>query len=154
MTAHQAPLSSTVSQRLLKFFSIKSVILSNHRILFHPLLLLSSVFLVSLLFTSGGQSIGISATASLLPMNDYSECLTGLISLQYNRLSRVLSSTTIQKHQFFCVQPFLWSSSHIYLTTGKNIALTRQAFVDKVVPLLFNMLSGFVIACFSRSKHS
>ena len=67
-------------------------------------------------FTSGGQSIGASASASLLPMDIqgwFPLELTGLISLLYQSLSRVFSSTTIQKHQFFCAQPSLWSSSHI-----------------------------------------
>ena len=67
--ARQAPLSSTISQCLLKFMSVESVMLSNHLILCHTLLLLPSVFPVSQLFTSGGQSIGASASALVLPMN-------------------------------------------------------------------------------------
>ena len=66
-------------------------------------------------------------------------------------LSRVFSSTTIQKHRFFGIQPSLWSSSH--MTTGKTIAFIRQTFVDKVMSLLFNILSRFVIAFLPRSKH-
>ena len=68
------------------------------------------------LFKSGGQSIGASALASVLPMNilDWFPLgLTGLISLQSKGLSRVFSSTTVQKHQFFGAQPSLWSNSHI-----------------------------------------
>ena len=67
------------------------------------------------LFTSGGQSIG--ASASVLPMNiqDWFPLgLTGLISLKFKGLSRVLSSTTVQKHQFFGTQLSLWSNSHIH----------------------------------------
>ena len=80
--------------------------------------------------------------------------LTGLISLLYKGLSRVFSSTTVQKHQFFDTQPSLWSNSHIpYMTTGKTIALTRQTFVGKVMSLLFNMLSGFFIAFLPKSNH-
>ena len=74
----------------------------------------SGSFPVSQLFTSGGQSIGDSA--SVLPMN-IQHCfplgLTGVISLQSKGLSRVFSNTTVQKHQFFGAQPSLWSSSHI-----------------------------------------
>ena len=69
---------------------------------------------MSQLFTSGGQSIG--ASASVLPMNIqgwFPLGLTGLIFLQSKRLSRVFSSTTIRKHQFFSTQPSLWSNSHI-----------------------------------------
>ena len=73
---------------------------------------------------------------------------TGLISLQCKGLSRVFSNTTVQKHQFFGVQPSLWSSSHICTwLLEKNKALTIQIFVSKVMSLLFNMLSRFVIAC-------
>ena len=67
-------------------------------------------------FASGGQSIGASTSASVLPMNTqgwFSLGLTGLISLLSRGLSRVFSSTTIQKHQFFGTQPSLWSNSHI-----------------------------------------
>ena len=53
--------------------------------------------------------------------------------------TRVFSSTTLQKHQFFSTQPSSQSNSHPYMTTGKTIALTRQVFVGKVIPLLFNI---------------
>ena len=67
--------------------------------------------------------------------------LTGLISLLSKGVSRVFSSTTVQRYQFFSTQPFLLSSSHPYMTIGKNIALTIWTFVGKVTALLFNMLS-------------
>ena len=76
----------------------------------------SGSFPVSLLFTSGGQSIGASPSASVLPMNIQSWFplrLTGLISLQFKGLSKVFSSTTVWKHQFFGTQPPFWSSSHL-----------------------------------------
>ena len=76
----------------------------------------SGSFLMSQLFTSGGQSIGALALASVLPMNIqdlFPLGLTGLISLQPNGLPRVFSNTTIQKHQLFGAQPSLWSSSQI-----------------------------------------
>ena len=97
----------------------------------------SGSFPMSQFFASGGQSIGASASASVLPMNIqgwFPLRLTGLISLQSKRLSRVLSNTTVQKHQFYGAQPSLWSNSHnLYMTTRKTIALTIQPFVRKVM---------------------
>ena len=78
----------------------------------------SGSFLVSRLFASGGQTMGVSASASVLPMNIqdwFSLGLTDLISLQSKGLSRVSSNTTVQKHQFFSAQTYLWSSSHIHI---------------------------------------
>ena len=94
----------------------------------------SRSFLMSQLFASGGPSIGVSASASVLPMNiqDWFPLgLTGLISLQSKRLSTVFSSTTVQKH-FFVIQPSLWLNLHLYMTTGKAIALTIRTFVVNV----------------------
>ena len=88
-----------------------------------PLLLLPSVFPSIKAFSnesvlpSGGQNIGVSASAAVLPMNIHDWFplwLTGLISLQSKGLSRVFSNTTVQKHQFFGAQPSLWSNSHIH----------------------------------------
>ena len=96
----------------------------------------SGSFPMSQLFTSGGQSIGVSASASVLPVNtqDWSPLgWTGWISLQSKGLSRVFSNTTVQKHQFFrCSAFFTVQLSHPYMTTGKTIALTRQTLVGKV----------------------
>ena len=111
---------------------------------------------MSRLFESGGQRIGVSASASVLPMNIqdwFPLWLTGLISLQSKGLSRAFSSTTVQKHQFFGTQPSLWSNSHTYMTTGKTITLTIWTFTGKVLSLLFNMLCKFVITFLPRSKH-
>ena len=112
---------------------------------------------MSQFFASGGQSIGVSASASVLPMNIhdwFSLGWTGWISLQSKGLLRVFSNTTVQKNQFFGTQLSLQSSSHIhYMTTGKTIALTRWTFVGKVMSLLFNMLSRLVIDFLPRSKH-
>ena len=107
--AHQASLSFTISQSLLKLMSIELVMPFNHLILCYPLLLLPSIFPsgsfpMSQFFASGGQSIGVSALAPVLPLNiqDWlSLRLTGWISFQSKGLSRVFSNTTIQKHQFF-----------------------------------------------------
>ena len=77
----------------------------------------SGSFQMSQLFTSGGQSIGVSASASVLPMNIqdwFSLGLTGWISLQSKGLSRVFSNTTVQKHQFFSAQLSLYFSVHIH----------------------------------------
>ena len=116
--AHQSSLSFTISQSLLKLMSIESVMPSNRLILCHLLLLPSifssiRVFSNEMAFCIGGQSIG--APASVLPINI--QCwfplgLTGLILL-FKGLSRVFSSTTDWKPEFFSAQPSLWSRSHI-----------------------------------------
>ena len=83
-------------------------------------------FPVSQFFTSGGQSIGVSASASVLAMNiqDWFPLgLSDLIFLQSKRLLRVFSNTTVQKHQFFDTQPSLVQFSHLYMAIGKTIAL-------------------------------
>ena len=123
--AHQASLSFTISQSLIKLMSIESVMPSNCLILYCPFLLLPSVFpsirvlsRTSQLVTSGGQTIGASASTSVLLMNiqDWLPLeSTGLISLQSKGLSRVFSNTIVQKHQFFGVQPSLCSNSHIHM---------------------------------------
>ena len=77
--------------------------------------------------------------------------MTAFISLLSRGLSGVFSSTTVQRHQFFGILPSLRSSSH-NCTTGKTIALTIQTFVGRVMTLLFNTLSRFVIAFLPRSK--
>ena len=77
----------------------------------------SGAFLISQYFALGGQSIGVSASASVFPMNiqDWFPLgLSDLISLQSKGLSRVFSSTTVQKHHFFGAQLFLWPNSHIH----------------------------------------
>ena len=134
--------------------SIESVMPSNHLILCCPLLFLPSifpsirVFSVSQLFTTGGQSIGALASASVLPMNIqgwFPSGLTGLILLSKG-LSRVFSSTAVQKHQFFGAQSsFLIQLSYLYMTTGKTITLALWAFVGKVMSLLFFFPQLFVM---------
>ena len=123
ITARQASLSITNTRSSFKLMSIESVMPSSHLILCHLLLLLPPippsirVFSMSQLFEWGGQSIGVSASASVLPMNtqDWSPLeWTGWIFLQSKGLSRVFSNTIVQKHQFFGTQPSLWSNSHIH----------------------------------------
>ena len=122
-TAGQASLSITNSWSPPKPMSIESVMPSNHLILCHPFsscpqsFPASWFFQMSQLFASGGQSTGISASASVLPMNiqDWSPLgWTGWISLQSKGLSRVFSNTTVQKHQFFGTQRSSQSNSHIH----------------------------------------
>ena len=110
IAAHQASLSITNSRSLLKLMSIESVMPSNHLILCRPLLLPPTifpsirVFSNESFFASGGQSIRVSASTSVLPMNiqDWFPLRwTGWISLQSKGLSRDFSNITVQKHQFF-----------------------------------------------------
>ena len=121
--ARQASLSITNSQSLLKLMSIESVMSANHLILCHPFLLLPSIFPNIRVFSK--ESVLCikwpkywSFSFSISPSGEYSGLislgLTGLISLQSKGLSRVFSNTTVQKHQFFSTQLFLYSNSHIH----------------------------------------
>ena len=106
----------------------------------------SGSFQMSQLFAWGGQSTGVSASTSVLPMNTQNWSpleWTGWISLQSKGLSRVFSNTTVQKHQFFGTQPSSQSNTHPYMTTGKTIALTRRTFVGKVMSLLLICYLGW-----------
>ena len=136
--AHQAPLSFTISQSLLKLMSTELVMLSNHLILCRPLLILPSIFPSISVFSNElalhirYQSIG--ASTSVLPMNT---------QIQHHNLK-----ASILRHlAFFVVQ-----LSHLSMTTGKTIALTIWTFVSKVMSLLFNTLSRFSISFLPRSK--
>ena len=121
--ACQASLSLTNSRSLLKLMSIESVMPSSHLILCRPLLLLPPIPPSIRVFSNesalhiGGQSTGVSASASVLPMNiqDWSPLgWTVWISMQSKGQSRVFSNTTVQKHQFFGTQLSLWSNSPIH----------------------------------------
>ena len=104
---------------------------------------------------SPGQSTGVSASISVLPMNtqDWSPLgWTGWNSMQSKGLSRVFSNITVQKHRFFGTQLLHSPTLTSILTIGKTIALTRWTFVGKVMSLLFNMLSTLVITFLPRSK--
>ena len=116
----------------------------------------SGSFPVSQFFTSGGQSIGVSASASVLPKNiqDWFPLgWTGWISLQSKGFSKSLlqqhssKASILRRSAFFIVQ-----LSHPCMTTGKTIALTRWTFIGKVTSLLFNMLCRLVITFLPRSK--
>ena len=142
MAARQASLSFTVSWSLV--MSIGLVMLINHPILSHPLLLLPSIspasgsLPVSWLFTLGGQRIGASTSASVLPMNT-------LISFRIDWLDLAVQGTLkniLQHHNsktsiLWCSVFFMVQLSYPYMTIGKTIALTRWSFVSKVISLLF-----------------
>ena len=151
--AHQASLSFSITQSLLKFTSFESVILSNHLILCCPQSFLASgSFPLSWLFVSSSQSTGASASASVLLMSIqgwFPLWLTGLISSVSKELSRVFCSTTIWKYQFFSAQLSLWFNSHI--CTCETIVLTVQPFISKVMSLILNILSRFVTAFLLRN---
>ena len=112
---------------------------------------------MSLFFKSSGQSIRVSASSSVLPMN-----YSGLISFRMDWLDLLAVQGTLKSllQHHSSKASILWHSaffivqlSHPYMTTGKTIALTRWTFVGKVLCLLFNMLSSFVITFLPRSKH-
>ena len=140
--------------------SIKSVMASNYLILCYPLLLLPSIF-PSIRVFSNESVLRIRWTKywsfSFIPPNEYSGLISyridgfDLLAVQWTLKSfpqhHNSKASVLQHSTFFIVQ-----LSHPYMTTGKTIALTRQTFVSKVMFLLFNMLSRFVIASLSRSK--
>ena len=145
--APQASLSFTNSQSLLKLMSIESVMPSNHLILFCTLLLPPSTFPIIRVFSnesvlhSGGQNIGVSASASVLPMDiqdGFPLGLTGLISLAVQgTLKSLLQHHSSKASIHLCSAFFMVQLAHPYMTTGKNIALTRWTFVGKVMSLCF-----------------
>ena len=156
-------LSITNSWSLLKLMSIKSVMLSNHLILWSPLLLLPTIFPNIRVFSNESVlhirwPVYWSFSFSISPSNEYS----GLISFRMDWLDLLaiqgtlkslpqyhsLKASILQHSAFFIVQ-----LSHPYLTIENTIALTRRNFVSKIMSLLFNMLSRLVITFLPRSKH-
>ena len=117
----------------------------------------SESFPMSQLFARGGQSTGVSASASVLPINtqdwlvsfrmDWLDLLAVQGTLKSLLQHHSSKASILKRSAFFTVQ-----LSHPYTTTGKTIALTRRTCVDKVIPLLFNMLSRLVITFLPRSK--
>ena len=160
--AGQASLPITNSQSLLKLMSIESVMPSNHLILCGPLLLPPSIFPTIRVFSNESvlhirQPNYWSFSFSIRPSNEYS----GLISFRMDWLDLLTVQGTrkslLQHHSstaliFQHSASFMVQLSHPYMTTGKIIALTRQTFVSKVMSLLFNMLSRFVIVFLPRSR--
>ena len=160
--AWQASLSTTNSWSLLKFMSIESVMPSNHLILCRPLLLLPSIS-PSLRDFSNESVLHInwpkywSFSFNISPSNEYSRLISfriywlDLLAVQGTLKSLFQyhsSKASILWHSAF----FIVQLSHPYMSTGKTIALTRQAFVGKVIFLLFHMLSRLVTTFLLRSK--
>ena len=160
--AHQASLSITNSRNLPKPMCIESVMHSNHLILCHPLHLPPSIF-PSIRVFSNESALHIrwpkywSFSFSISPSNEH----PGLISFRMDWLDLLAVQGTLksllQHHSskasiFRCSAVFIVQLPHPYMTTGKTIALTRWTFVDKVMSLLYNMLSRLVITFLPRSK--
>ena len=142
--------------------SIESVMPSNHLFLFRPLLLLPSIF-PSIRVFSNESTLCIrcpkywSLSSSISPSNEH----PGLISFRMEWLDLLAVQGTLksllQHHSskasiLLCSAFFIVQLLHPYMTTGKNIALTRWTFVGKVMSLLLNMLSRWVTTFFPRSK--
>ena len=115
----------------------------------------SGSFQMSQFFASSGQSIGVSASTSVLPVNMqvwFPLGWTGWISLQAKTLKSLLQHHSSKASILRCSAFFIVQLSHPYITTRKTIALTRWTFVGKVMSLLFNVLSKLAIAFLPRSK--
>ena len=159
----QASLFFTISWSLLNLMSVESVMPSNHLILCCPLLLLPSIF-PSIRVFSNESVICIkwpkywSFSFNISPSNEHPQLIPfsmdwlDLLAVQ-GTLKSLLQhhslKASIAWHSAFFIIPL----SHPYVTTGKTIALTRRTFVEKVMSLLFNMLSRLVITFLPRSKH-
>ena len=110
---------------------------------------------MSQFFASGSQKIGVSASTSVFPMNIWTDFLEdGLVGSPCSPSDSQESSPTPQfkSTNYLTLSLLMVQFSHPYMTTGKTIALTIRTFVSKVMSLLFNMLSRFVIAFLPRSK--
>ena len=159
--ARQASLSFTTSQSLLKLVSIELMMPSSHLVLCCPLLLLPSVF-PSVRVFSNELALHIwspkywSFSSSINLSNEFS----GLISFRIDWFDLLAVQGTLKsllqhhssKASILQCSAFIVQLSHPYMTTGKAIALTMWTFVDKVLSLLFNTLSRFVIVFLLRSK--
>ena len=160
--AHQASLSITNSQSLLKLTSVESVVPSNHLILCRPLLLWPSICPRIRVFSN--ESVlpfrwpkYWSFSFSIRPSNEYLGPISfridwfDLLAMQRtfkNLLQHHSSKAPVSRHSAF----FMVHLSHAHVTNGKTIALTRWTFVGKVMSLLFKMLSRLVIGFLPRSK--
>ena len=115
----------------------------------------SGSFSIRRLFTSGGKSIGPSASASVLPMNiqDWLPLvLIGLISFCPGDAQQLSTAPQLEESVLWCSAFVMAQISHLYMTTGKIIALTRSSFVGIAMSLIFNTLSRFATDLFPRSK--
>ena len=160
--AHQASLSISNSWNLLKLMSIEWVMPSNHLILCYPLFLLPSIF-PSIRVFPNESTLCIrgpkywSFSFSISPFSEY----LGLISFRIDWFDLLVAQRTLksllQYHSskasiLWCSTFFIVQLLHPYMTTGKTVALTRQTFAGKVMSLLFNLLSRWVITFPPRSK--
>ena len=140
--------------------STESVMPSNHLILYHPLLLLPSIF-PSIRVFSNESALCIRWlkywSFSISPSNEYSELISfmidwfDLLAVQ-GTLKCLLQHQSLKASILWCSAFFIVELSHPYMTTGKTIVLTRWSFVGKVISLLFNMLSRFDVAFLPRSE--
>ena len=161
--AHQASLSITNSRSSLRLASIESVMPSSHLILCHPLLLLPPIP-PSIRGFSNESTLHTrwpkywSFSFSISPSNEHPELISfrmdwlDLLAVQ-GTLKSLLQHHSSKASILRCSAIFTVQLLHPYMTTGKTIALTTWTFVGKVMCLLFNRLSRFVIAFLSRSKH-
>ena len=162
-TAHQDSLSITNSWSLLKLISFESVMPSNHLILCWPLLLLPSIF-PSIRIISNESALHIRwpkywcFSFNISPSDEHPELISfkmdwlDLLAVQ-GTLKSLLQHHSSKRSILQCSAFFIVQLSHPYMTTGKTIALTRWTFVGKVMSLLFNMLSRWVITFLPRSKY-
>ena len=161
--AHQASLSFTISQSLLKLMFIQSVLPSNHLILCCPLLLLPSIF-SSIRVFSNESALCIrwqnywSFSFNISPSNEDSRLIPsfrmdwlGLLAIQ-GTLKSLLQYHSAKASILWCSAFFMVQLSHPYMTTGKTIALTRWTFAGKIMSLFFNILSKLAIAFLLRGK--
>ena len=160
--ACQASFSFTISWSLLKFMSIELVMTSNHLILCCPLLFLPWIFSNIRVF-SNESALHISWPSywsfnlNISPSNEYSELISFRIDWFYLLAVQGTLKNLLQHHSskasiLWCSAFFMVQNSHPYMTTGKTIALTILNFVGKVISLLLNMLSKFVIAFLPKRK--
>ena len=160
--AHQAFLSITNPQSLLKLMSIESVMPSNHLILSHHLLLLPSI-LPNIRVFSKESALHIrwpkywSFSFNISPSNEYSGLISIRIDWFYLLAVQGTLKSLLQHHSskasiLWCSTSFILQLSHPYMTTEKTIVLTRQAIVGKVMSLLFNIWPRLVITFLPRSK--
>ena len=161
--ARQASLSIANSWSLLKLMFIESEMPSNHLVLCHPLLLLPSVF-PSIKVFSSESVLRIrwpkywSFTFSVSPYNEYSGLISfrmdwlGLLAVQ-GTLRSLLQHHSSKASNLWCSAFFIVQLSHLYMITGKTIALTKWTFVAKVISVLLNMLSRLIIAFLLRNNH-
>ena len=161
--AHQASLSISNARSLPKFMSIESGMPSNHLILCRPLLLLPSIFLsIRVFYNKSVLRIRWpkywSFSFSISPSNEHPRLISfrmdwlDLLAVQ-GTLKSLLQYHSSKASILWCSAFFIVQLSHPYVTTGKTIALARLTLVDKVMSLLFNMLSRLVITFLPRSKH-